>query len=486
MEELDQQQVRHAIVESLPIEASNFGSIPERKDIYFPLSHTKALRLECNLVIGARGVGKTFWSTALQSDAIRGMLSTSVTELSRVEVRTGFGVRSELNNYPDGDLFESLLSMGLEAYQIWRAVISRWLADVVSEVIPTDSWESTVAWVRSQPEDFSRLLERSNAAFEQRGKMGMIVFDALDQTSGDWKSMDAIVRGLLRVVLSLKRFPSLHGKVFLREDQFVGRQITDFPDASKLLSTRAELTWSHPDLHGLMWQRLCNGSDGHGRLLREIYKQVVGSLPSQPSPEVWAIGDSVKRDGGTQRALFAAIAGEWMGRDRRRGIPYLWSVGHLADGRGRTSPRSFLAAIRAASEETMNRYADHPLALHFEGIKRGVQKASEIRVSELAEDYSWVTKLMDPLRGVTVPCQFETVEQRWVSAFGESPANMKFQRLPPEHWESGWDGVRQDLVGLGLFESMRDGRLNMPDLYRVGFGLGRRGGIRPVTLNGRG
>jgi hypothetical protein len=27
---------------------------------------------------------------------------------------------------------------------------------------------------------------------------------------------------------------------------------------------------------------------------------------------------------------------------------------------------------------------------------------------------------------------------------------------------------------------MRDGRINMPDLYRVGFGLGRKGGVTPL------
>ena len=88
---------------------------------------------------------------------------------------------------------------------------------------------------------------------------------------------------------------------------------------------------------------------------------------------------------------------------------------------------------------------------------------------------------MEPLRGLTVPCSFDSVEQRWIDKFGESLAAMKFEkRLPPEHYENGWFGVREDLETLGIFESMKDGRVNMPDLYRVGFGLGRRGGVRPV------
>lgn len=477
----DTRQIRQAIVEALPAATSNYGETPERREVYVPPSHTKALRLECNLVIGARGVGKTFWATALRSPEIRALLGSSIPDFSRVEVRSGFGLRPMLQDYPDEDVFEALLSKGIDAYHVWRAVLARWLAEVVSESIPCNSWDATVAWVKCQPELFSRLLEQASARYEQNARIGLIVFDALDRSSINWQTMDAIVRALLRVVLSLKRFPRLHSKVFLREDQFIDRQIADFPDASKLLSTRVELTWAPHDLHGLLWQRLCNGPDRYGRLLRGIYQGVVGSAPSHVADDAWVIAETVKREGIFQRTLFETLAGNWMGRDRRRGIPYSWTVGHLADGRGRSSPRSFLAAIRAAAEDAQERYPDHSVALHYESIKRGVQKASEIRVWELAEDYPWVNRLMSPLRGLTVPCAFEAVADRWVENLGKCPADMTFEKLPPEHYEKGWTGIRGDLETLGIFESMKDGRVNMPDLYRVGFGLGRRGGVKPVT-----
>lgn len=482
----DNQKIRRAIIESLPKETSKYGAIPESKEVYVPLSHVKALRLECNLVIGTRGVGKTFWSAALRSQPIRDMLGNTVPDLSKTDVSTGFGEKPDLDSYPDGDVFRKLLSKYTEAYHVWRAVLARWLADALSENVPRESWDSTVDWVINQPEIFGRLLERANAKFEADERIGMVVFDALDRSSTDWLTMDAIVRDLLRVVLLLKRFPRLHCKVFLREDQFVGRQITDFPDASKLLSTRVDLTWAPHDLHGLLWQCLCNGHGDHGVQLREVYESVVGSTPLKLKNNAWAVADSAKREGSIQRSLFIAIAGEWMGRDRRRGIPYIWTVGHLADGRGRTSPRSFLAAIHGAAEDSLERYPEHSYALHYESIKRGVQKASDIRVSELAEDYPWVTTLMQPLRGLTVPCSFDNVEMHWKTEFGEKPADMKFDRLPPEHYEKGWSGIRADLETLGIFESMKDGRVNMSDLYRVGFGLGRRGGVKPVIRSSGG
>ncbi len=474
------QAIRQAIIETLPSDTSLHGREPDKRSVYIPPSHLKALRLECSLVIGARGVGKTFWNAALNSTEIRNMLGECVPDLSRVEVWTGFGERSDLDAYPDPDVFDALLSKKFSAYHVWRAVLGRWAANIVSENIPCNSWDESVAWVINDPESFGRLIERANDFFSAQKKHGLIVFDALDRSRAEWQTMDTIVRDLLRVVLSLKRYPFLHGKIFLREDQFARRQIADFPDASKLLSTRVELTWALHDLHGLLWQLFCNGTDLHGQTLRNIYEDGVGSLPDF-NVDVWAISDSVKRDEQVQRSLFAKIAGEWMGRDRRRGVPYLWSVGHLADGQGRTSPRSFLAAIRAAAEDTEARYPSHLLPLHYESIKCGVQNASGIRVSEMAEDYPWVKSLMKPLEGLTVPCTFDIIQERWCEAFGSDPKAISFNGLPPEHVDAEWYGIRKDLESLGIFESMKDGRVNMPDLYRVGFCLGRRGGVKPAA-----
>lgn len=194
--------------------------------------------------------------------------------------------------------------------------------------------------------------------------------------------------------------------------------------------------------------------------------------------------ENVRREGPKQRALFDALAGPWMGKDRRRGVPYIWSVSHLSDGRGRTSPRSFLAAIRVAAEDSLEKYPGHTCALHYESIKRGVQKTSAIRIEEMAEDYPWVKNLFEPLEGLTVPCEFSIIEERWKQAFPSGIKDVAPDRLPPQHAERGWPGIQKDLERLGLFATMKDARINMPDLYRVGFGLGRRGGVKPMVRRG--
>lgn len=486
MNDVTAERVRQAIVEALPLDTSLQGGVPPVGWVYIPPSHTKALRLECDLVIGARGVGKTFWSAALRSESIRKLLGAAIPHYPRIaKVYTGFGEKGNPDQYPDSDVLASLLAAGHEPYQIWRAVFARWLAGAEDLGVPRNRWQDTVGWVESEPEAFARLLKDANRRNSESSAHELIVFDALDRASNDWRNTDEIVRDLLRVVLSIKPYTNLHAKVFLREDQFEGREITSFADASKLLATRVELTWAPHDLHGLLWHYLCNGQEGAGSVMRSVYHETVGSYPEQADEDLWRLHDAARRDSTAQRSLFVAIAGEWMGRDRRRGIPYTWTVGHLADGRGRTSPRSFLAAVRVAAEDSGEHYPEHGRPIHYESIKRGVQAASNIRVDELAEDYPWVKKLMEPVRGQTVPCPFEAIEQSWSATLAGHPREAGLidaaeKALPPEHLDVGWPGIRQDLEGLGIFERMRDGRVNMPDLYRVGFGLGRRGGVKPV------
>ena len=312
------------------------------------------------------------------------LFRSEVKELEQTDVYIGFGSKPNVDAYPDKDTFSKLLKNAHTPYDIWRSVVVRWLASVTGVEIPIAEMRETVAWVEENPELVARLIQQADRAFQAKGRFGLIVFDALDRSSDDWAQMDNIVRDLLRVVLWLKSFPNLHAKVFLREDQ-ANRKITNFPDASKLLATKAVLTWESNDLHGLLWQMLCNAEGESGETLRAVYTDVRGLKPNARD-EIYYIESEVKRDSAAQRMLFDALAGPWMGSGPKRGVPYVWSVSHLADGLGRTSPRSFLAAIRQAAEHSNEKYAAHQYPLHYESIKSGVQKASEIRRDEMAED----------------------------------------------------------------------------------------------------
>ncbi|EYF08781.1 Hypothetical protein CAP_2642 [Chondromyces apiculatus DSM 436] len=116
--------------------------------------------------------------------------------------------------------------------------------------------------------------------------------------------------------------------------------------------------------------------------------------------------------------------------------------------------------------------------MSYDGIKAGVQAASKIRVEEVAEDFPWVREAMKCLEDMVLPCKFSEVKQRWKGQ-GLLEA-LQQSKSRPQHLDQGEEGVRRDLEELGFFERMSDGRVNMPDVYRVAFGLRRKGGVRPV------
>ncbi|MFN3078011.1 MAG: hypothetical protein ABT940_14295, partial [Alphaproteobacteria bacterium] len=173
---MDIKVIRQAIVEALPIETSNYGAAPSQKQMYVPPAHIKALRLECNLVVGGRGVGKSFWTAVLGSPTLPATLGHAVTELERTDVRIGFSVASDIQAYPDGDVFANLLAAGTTPYDVWRAVLARWFRDVLNDPTADKTWRETVDWVRNQPEAFAKLARDANLQFERNGRLGLIVF----------------------------------------------------------------------------------------------------------------------------------------------------------------------------------------------------------------------------------------------------------------------------------------------------------------------
>lgn len=471
------QAIRQAIL-AAPFELDNTGETPKPGTLFIPLAHRKALSRDAILVIGARGVGKSFWAAALSDELLRGQIGESVNELARTNIYVGHAAKPSISNYPDRDVFSRLIKAGNDSYSVWRAVVVRWLAGVAGEQIPVDSWSSTVAWVDQNPERFAQIAERANELYVHENKSGLIIFDALDRTSHDWGNMNHIVRTLLQVALWLRDFSNLRAKLFLRPDQ-LERSVTSFVDASKILATRAELTWDRHDLHAMMWQRLVNAPSHHGEVLRNLLRTVLPSSETLSNESgAWIVPKVLGSEAPYQRPLFEALAGDKMGKDARRGVPYVWSVSHLADGHGWTSPRSFLAAISGAAEDSERRYASHLLALHYESIKRGIQKASQIRVEQVTEDDPWVPEVMSSLSGMNVPCEYTSIQQKWQQEFPAGPSSITNTNLPPQHAEN-WDGVRKDLERLGILVTRKDGRVDMPDLYRVGFSLGRKGGVAP-------
>ena len=473
-----------AALAALPKETS-YGETPAPGHVYLPRSHLKALDLDSLLVTGMRGAGKTFWWSALQDAGVRRLIRWSGVRrgLSEdTEVRIGFGVRPNPNGYPSKDVLRQMLDVGIEPRTIWRTVQAWQLAADDHPFRQEDSWLARAEYVDNAPEVIEHLFQEYDSACDERDVDVLLLFDALDRCADDWKQMYRLIRGLLQTALDMRPYRRLRVKVFLRADQVEEAEIGDFPDASKVLSSAVELNWPRQELYGLLWHLLANGEYGqHFRAFlgydewpsTEVDGQRVFSVPRQLV---------VRED--AQRRKFHFIAGEWMGRGPKRGFPYTWVPNHLGDTEGRVSPRSFLAALRSAAEDTADQPSEYPHALHYDSIKRGVQDASRTRVREIQEDYPWVHRVLEPLAGMVVPCAFDDIAQCWqngnvLDRLAEEVEQDRV-KLPPRHMDQGWNGVRKDLESLSVFLRMRDGRVNIPDVFRVGYGLGRRGGVKPA------
>jgi hypothetical protein len=158
--------------------------------------------------------------------------------------------------------------------------------------------------------------------------------------------------------------------------------------------------------------------------------------------------------------------------------------------------------VREAQRETAAR--GHAQVLHWEGIKRGVQDASRIRLKELQEDYPWIDQVLQPLKGLTVPCGAEDIVVRWrnervVEAIRERQEQVLERDrsaateddgqgrlfLPPHALETAKgedpaEALLQELARIGVVRRLVNNRIDIPDLFRVAAAMGRRGGVRPI------
>jgi hypothetical protein len=492
----DLKELRISISEGLP-DIDHAGSTPQRDPAftYVPPSHAQALEPERCVVEGIRGAGKSFWWAALSSQQHRDFIRTAYPDVHlapEVTVRQGFGDASGSSDAPSKDVLAALSGKYRSARPIWRAVVAQHLEfpnpfPRSTNGKPT-TWASRVAWVHDNPETFDALLLEADAKLAKSGKIMLLLFDALDRLAETWDDIRPLARGLLQVAQDLRATRSVRLKLFVRPDMLEDKQIVGFPDASKLLARRANLVWRRADLYALLYQCVANAPTGG--VFRALTKRTL-RLDWARSGSSWLIPTPLRSDEKLQEKLFEQLAGKAMSNSPtglKRGKPYKWVVNHLQDGRDQVSPRSFGEALRRAAQGTSNDFDTHRLPLHFRAIHTGVQAASEVRVNELiGEDYPWVDLVMEPLRGeLVVPCSPADIGDIWKKKRVLQSLNEELQKLgegvklPPQHLDGGIDGLLTDLEELGLVQRLLDGRIQMPDVYRIAFGLGRKGGVSPL------
>lgn len=117
-----------------------------------------------------------------------------------------------------------------------------------------------------------------------------------------------------------------------------------------------------------------------------------------------------------------------------------------------------------------------------------VRKASGSKLTELCEDYPWIDLALEPLRRQLVPIekaalfdlwQQQTVTERIVeqanSSQGLAPIGMSVERSP--------DALLKALTNIGVMEKRANGKINVPDIFRVEAEILRKGGVAVPRRN---
>ena len=182
------------------------------------------------------------------------------------------------------------------------------------------------------------------------------------------------------------------------------------------------------------------------------------------------------------------MAGEYMGAGPTKGDTYKWVTNHLSDAVGFAAPRSFLLAMREGAGKTKSQ----DTVLDKGGLEFGARDASRVRVQELSEDYRWMDTVLKVMGGLVVPLIKQDLISRWKDQRTLAALKLLADReardrkfIPPsdvletENEDEAYSKLIDQLMHLKIFFELSDGRINMPDLFRLQANVKRKGGMRP-------
>jgi hypothetical protein len=336
------------------------------------------------IVVGDRGVGKSFWSSVLKDDAARTAIAPIYTRLhlEKLNVSLGFSEVIGRSEYPSARTLSSLLELSVTPELVWRSVV---LNSVNPNLFPDGwkvmDWQSRCEWIKRNSEKEEGILVKFNEQLKASGKLHLIIFDALDRLGTEWKSIRVLTRSLLTVVLDLRSFSAFRAKMFIRPDMESDRDIWSIRDGSKLKQNIVNLDWNIKDLYGFVWHWFLLDSGTRSEFEMLSNKKVKVAINTPHGEQLIKVPRLLLEDEEKQKKIFEVLAGNMMGARSRKGHPYTWIPKHLADARGRVSLRSFIIALRDAASSTPMGAAT---AMTYDQIKRGVQTASRNRVEQLA------------------------------------------------------------------------------------------------------
>ncbi len=454
-----------------PNEAIDLGRV------FFPEGHRSVLDIKRQLVVGNRGMGKSFWTHALTNPAVRERLAHTYAfpKLADTSVVIGFNGSTKIAGVtPTIEEIQAARKAGDDPELIWRAVILR-AARSIGGTQTTSSFSDVLEQLKIRPGDYARELTAMDDSMANRGSSTLIVFDALDRFSHEWGVIRELTKGLLLTVVGLQSFRNIRAKVFMRVDQFSDIELFRFPDSSKIRNDRVDLAWNPRELFGLVFFELMRQ-----QAAASVLEELAGRLNAQSALPTSGRLNALPQE---QEALVTAIAGEYMGKDRKRGRVYTWVPLHLGDAANNCSPRTFLTAWKTAAE---HQPSPQRQAVDHLGLNEGVRRASGARLTELREDYPWIDLVLKPLRRHFVPIPKAELFGLW-----QGEGVMERVRGQATQWlapigvfiEDSPDALLETMTSIAVMEMRANGKINVPDIFRVEAEILRKGGVAVPRKN---
>jgi hypothetical protein len=445
--------------------------------VFFPDGHRSVLDIKRQLVVGNRGMGKSFWTHALTNPAVRERLAQTYAfpKLAGTSVVIGFNGSTKIAGVtPTIEEVQAARKAGDDPELIWRAVILR-AARSIGATQTTSSFSDVLEQLKIRPGDYARELTAIDNTMANNGSSMLIVFDALDRFSHEWGVIRELTKGLLLTAVGLQSFLNIRAKVFMRVDQFSDIELFRFPDSSKIRNDRVDLAWNPRELFGLVFFELMRQ-----QAAASVLEELAGSLKAQSALPTSGRLNPISQQ---QEALVTAIAGEYMGKDRKRGRVYTWVPLHLGDAANNCSPRTFLTAWKTAAE-----HQPSPLrqAVDHLGLNEGVRRASGARLTELREDYPWIDLVLRPLRRHFVPIPKAELFELWKGeGVMESVRGQATQWLAPigVFIEDSPEALLDTMTSIAVMEKRANGKINVPDIFRVEAEILRKGGVAVPRKN---
>jgi hypothetical protein len=121
-----------------------------------------------------------------------------------------------------------------------------------------------------------------------------------------------------------------------------------------------------------------------------------------------------------------------------------------------------------------------------EGIRHGLRAASKTRVDQLHQEFPWIKGVLAPLDGLLLPAKEGNVFKVWAAAkttsvvIEDAKVNGYLPPFVPTRQGGDERLLYEAMKNIGVMARRKDGRLDMPDLFRVAANLLKKGGTTPV------